>query len=127
MRKVEESAMPEPTKQPDSNSPLEKVDQKLRSVGLPFYFASIVVVALLTFGIMILWGNITERKIEARQTFVKLVNIDENTIDPEQWGKNFPRQYDSYKRTVDIVRTRHGGSEAFQKLDEDPRWRVIFD
>ena len=27
---------------------------------------------------------------------------------------------------MDTERTRHGGSEAFQKLDADPRWRVIF-
>jgi len=27
---------------------------------------------------------------------------------------------------VDIERTTHGGSEAFQKLDEDPMWRDIF-
>jgi len=27
---------------------------------------------------------------------------------------------------VDIERTKHGGSEAFQKLDDDPRWREIF-
>jgi nitrite reductase (cytochrome c-552) len=28
---------------------------------------------------------------------------------------------------VDTQRTQFGGSEAFQKLDEDPAWRVIFD
>ena len=52
--------------------------------------------------------------------------LDEGTIDPAVWGQNFPRQYDSYRRTVDTERTRHGGSEAFQKLDDDPRWRRIF-
>ena len=36
----------------------------------------------------------------------------EATIDPALWGKNFPRQYDGYKRTVDMERTRYGGSEA---------------
>ena len=44
--------------------------------------------------------------------FVRVVELDENTIDPAVWGKNFPRQYDGYKRTVDIERTQHGGSEA---------------
>jgi nitrite reductase (cytochrome c-552) len=55
-----------------------------------------------------------------------LTKLTEETVDPKEWGKNFPRQYDSYSRTVDTQRTRHGGSDAFQKLDEDPRWREIF-
>ena len=28
------------------------------------------------------------------------------------WGKNFPLQYDGYKRTVDQVRTRYGTSST---------------
>jgi nitrite reductase (cytochrome c-552) len=85
-----------------------------------------VVVALATFAVMLLWQNITERKEEAKQHYFKLVEVTEDTIDPAQWGKNFPRQYDGYLRTVDTERTKHGGSEAFQKLDEDPRWRLLF-
>jgi nitrite reductase (cytochrome c-552) len=90
------------------------------------YFVTIVLVAAATFGVMLLWQNISERKEEAKQTVFKLAELTEDTIDPAEWGKNFPRQYDSYKRTVDTERTRHGGSDAFQKLDEDPRWRVLF-
>ncbi|MBL8745795.1 MAG: ammonia-forming cytochrome c nitrite reductase subunit c552 [Phycisphaerae bacterium] len=90
------------------------------------YVLVAVVVAGATVGVMLLSQNIMERKIEAKQTHFKLVDISETTIDPAEWGKNFPRQYDTYRRTVDIERTRHGGSEAFQKLDDDPRWRTIF-
>src|SRR5690606_3793748 len=56
----------------------------------------------------------------------RVVDVDDSTVDPAQWGKNYPRQYDSYKRTVDIERTRHGGSDAFQKLDDYPVWKSIF-
>lgn len=70
--------------------------------------------------------NISERKAEARQTSFALTTLTEATIDPAEWGKNFPRQYDTYKRTVDVVRTRYGGSENIQKLDEDPYLRVMF-
>jgi nitrite reductase (cytochrome c-552) len=70
--------------------------------------------------------NINERKQEARQTYFPLANLTEDTVDPAEWGKNFPRQYDGYRRTVDTERTRYGGSEAFQKLDENPRLRRIF-
>jgi nitrite reductase (cytochrome c-552) len=47
-------------------------------------------------------------------------------LTPSVWGKNFPRQYDTYRRTVDIERTKHGGSEAYQKLEKDPRLKTLF-
>ncbi|HEX7897993.1 MAG TPA: ammonia-forming cytochrome c nitrite reductase subunit c552 [Planctomycetota bacterium] len=83
--------------------------------------------ALLTVLVMLLWLNILERQEEGRHAYVKVVELTEDTVDPAEWGKNFPRQYESYRRTVDTERTRHGGSDAFQKLDEDPRWRILFD
>lgn len=91
------------------------------------YVAVALVTAILTALIAALLLNVAERKREAKEHYVELVKLTEDTIDPAVWGKNFPRQYDAYLRTVDMTRTRHGGSEAFQKLDDDPRWRRIFD
>jgi nitrite reductase (cytochrome c-552) len=88
--------------------------------------AVVVLVAVAIAAVAALLLNIAERKREAREHYLELVRLTEDTIDPAEWGKNFPRQYDGYRRTVDVQRTRHGGSEAFQKLDEDPRWRRIF-
>lgn len=92
------------------------------------YVLTIVVVAGLTYGLASLLMNIRERQEEGRQHFFQLVELTEDTIDPEIWKKNFPSQYDGYIRTVDMVRTRHGGSEAFSgvegapsKLEQDPR------
>jgi len=67
--------------------------------------------------------NIFERKQEARTPFVKVVEVADDTQDPEIWGRNFPLQYDGYKRTVDQQRTRFGGSEAVPRspTDADPR------
>jgi nitrite reductase (cytochrome c-552) len=90
------------------------------------YALTVLVTAGVTAGIMYLWQNITERRREAQETVFRVVPITHNTIDPAEWGKNYPRQFDSYKRTVDIARTRFGGSEAFQRLDEFPRYRVLF-
>ena len=87
---------------------------------------AMLLVAVATFGVMLLLQNIATRKQEGQQVVFKLVDLTDSIIDPAEWGKNFPRQYDGYRRTVDIERTKHGGSEAFQKLDEDPRWRVLF-
>lgn len=75
---------------------------------------------------MYLLQNISDRKEEAKEVAFQLTQITEDTVDPAEWGKNFPRQYDSYKRTVDIERTKYGGSEAFQHLDDDPVWRALF-
>jgi nitrite reductase (cytochrome c-552) len=85
--------------------------------------------------------SIVEHKQEARNPFFRVAALDEDTVDPAVWGRNFPSQYDSYRRTVDQVRTRFGGSEAVprtptavdprsvvaqSKLDEDPRLKTIW-
>jgi nitrite reductase (cytochrome c-552) len=85
--------------------------------------------------------NILERKQEATMPFMKVVDIQVDTEDPAVWGKNFPLQYDGYKRTVDQVRTRYGGSEAIprkptaadprsvvsqMKIEEDPRLKTMW-
>src|SRR5687768_5646673 len=56
--------------------------------------------------------NISERKHEGENPFFRAVDLGEDSVDPAIWGKNFPNQYDAYRRTVDQVRTRYGGSEA---------------
>ncbi len=90
------------------------------------YLLIIFVVAAASVGVMLLLQNIAQRKDEAKEHVFRVVEVTEDTIDPTVWGRNYPRQYDGYRRTVDTERTRHGGSEAFQKLDEDPLWRKIF-
>ncbi len=97
-----------------------------RGLALWIYAALIATAGAATFGVLLLYQNIIARKAEATQHVFRVVDVDENTVDPAMWGKNYPRQYDSYKRTVDTERTKHGGSDAFQKLDQDPRWREIF-
>ena len=82
-----------------------------------------LVVALVTIGLVALLTNIFERKQEARNPFYRVVTLTDSTTDPAEWGKNFPIQYDAYRRTVDQVRTRYGGSEAMPRTpsDADPR------
>ena len=85
--------------------------------------------------------NILERKQEARNPFYRVVELTDETEDPSVWGKNFPLQYDDYRRTVDQVRTRFGGSEALprtpteadprslvsqSRLEEDPRLKTMW-
>jgi len=87
--------------------------------------------ALATVLVMALYASISSRKAEAKQTSFKLVDLDEKTVDPAQWGKNFPRQYDAYLKTSEKYGTKYGGagSEALPKsrIQEDPRLVTIFD
>jgi nitrite reductase (cytochrome c-552) len=87
---------------------------------------TIVLLALLT--------NIFERKQEARQPFVRVVEVTEATDDPKVWGQNWPFQYDSYLKTSQPTTTKYGGrgagasdgGPAEQKLDRDPWLKRIF-
>ncbi len=100
-----------------------------------------VLVALVAAGLAALLVNISERKAEAKNPTVRVVQITDETVDPALWGKNFPVEYDLYKKTVDMVRTKFGGSEAFprsptpddpraavtqSKIDEDPRLKTMW-
>lgn len=72
---------------------------------------------------LLLLSNIMDRQEEGRSPFFKVVELTETTYDPAEWGKNFPIQFEDYKKTVDQVRTRFGGSEALPRTptDADPR------
>lgn len=87
----------------------------------------LVVTALITFGVTALLVDIFGRKQEARTPFVRVVEVDEVTTDPEPWGANWPRQYDGYLRTADTARY-YGGSSAMpeSKLDSDPWLRRLY-
>lgn len=102
---------------------------------------ALVLAAVAAVGGVALLVNILERKQEAKNPFYRVVELTDETVDPEIWGKNFPFQYDGYKRTVDMVRTRFGGSEAEprtpsaadprsivarSKLEEDPRLKTMW-
>ena len=70
------------------------------------------VFAVLVFLITGLLMSIFQRKQEARNPYVRLVEVSEDTTDPAAWGVNWSREYDDYLRTAEITRTRFGGSEA---------------
>jgi nitrite reductase (cytochrome c-552) len=90
---------------------------------------------------MILLVSIFQRKQEARNPFFRVVELTDEIEDPAVWGKNFPMQYDDYRRTVDQERTRFGGSEAAprtpthadprsvvaqSRIEEDPRLKTMW-
>lgn len=110
-----------------------RVSVKLLALALLAAGAALAMTALLV--------NIFERHQEAKNVFFRVVELTDHTEDPAEWGKNFPFQFDAYRRTVDQVRTRFGGSEALpheptaadprsvvaqSKIEEDPRLKTIW-
>ena len=95
----------------------------------------------MTLGVVALLVNIFERKQEARNPFYRVVELTDDTEDPAIWGKNFPLQYDGYRRTVDQVarataaarrcRARRPTADprsvvAQSRLEEDPRLKTMW-
>ncbi len=80
----------------------------------------VLVTAVVTAAIAALLINISTRKQEAKNPYLKLVEVTENDVDPAKWGVNWPREYDGYKRTGEPTRTKYGGGvgaegEAFER------------
>jgi len=86
------------------------------------FLAVVVLSAIAFFLVLALLMNIFERKQEARNPYVRLVEVSEETTSPEPWGMNWAREYDDYKRTMDVTRTKFGGSESLpeQKAKASP-------
>jgi nitrite reductase (cytochrome c-552) len=75
-------------------------------------------------------------KRQEAKTAQQTAKVTDDTTDPALWGRDYPLQFETYQKTVDQVRTKHGGSEALprtpdtkdprsvvaqSKLEEDPR------
>ena len=94
------------------------------------------VTALAGVGVAALLADVTEKKVEAKNAFYRVVELDDRTDDPAVWGKNFPLQYEDYMKTAEMRPTKYGGSHktpreatatdprtftAQSKIEEDPR------
>jgi nitrite reductase (cytochrome c-552) len=103
----------------------------MRMKTLAGYGAVMVAVGIASALITALLMNILERKSEAKNPYVRLVEVNENDTDPQKWGVNWPKQYESYRLTALTTRTRfggHGGSEALpeEKIERDPWLKRMF-
>jgi nitrite reductase (cytochrome c-552) len=118
-----------------------KIPEKIRGRAFRVALLTIGVAVVATVVGLAFLVNIMERKQEAKNPFFRVVELTDDTVDPAIWGKNFPFQYDDYKRTVDQVRTKYGGSEALprtptkadprsvvaqSKIEEDPRLKKMW-
>src|SRR4029453_7306652 len=83
-----------------------------RRHGMLVFIAVAGAVAVLAALVAALLTSIFERKQEAKNPYVRLVEVGEETTDPAPWGVNWSRQFDDYRRTSEGTKTRFGGSET---------------
>jgi nitrite reductase (cytochrome c-552) len=100
----------------------EKQPRRRPSIRTAAFLAvAFIVGAVVMVGLGVLLTNIQSHKDEANDYPLKLVQIGPNELDPAVWGKNFPREYDSFMRTQDsTINTPFGGSVPYSKLERVP-------
>lgn len=67
-----------------------------------------------------------EHKQDARSPYLRIVDLDETSVDPTLWAKNWPHHYEQYKSTAGDE--FYGGSSAMpeSKLDSHPWLRRLY-
>lgn len=90
-------------------------------LGLVFVVAIAATIAV-TYVLITMFGH----KQDARQPFVRVVEVDEISTDPEPWGRNWPRQFEGWKATSGAE--FYGGSSALpeSKLDAQPWLKRLY-
>ncbi|TFG79157.1 MAG: ammonia-forming cytochrome c nitrite reductase [Chrysiogenales bacterium] len=84
-----------------------------------------------TLGAVFLLGlfatSISERRLESKKSFEWITPIGEQESDSAVWGKNFPREYDSWKATQDTsFKSKYNGSTMIDMLEINPRLVVLW-
>lgn len=109
------------------NRNMHKRPVSSRHRGAAALLALVFAVAVLaTAGVTYVLITMFTHKQDARQPFVRVVEVDELTTDPEPWGKNWPRQFDGWKSTSGGE--FYGGSSAMpeSKLDAHPWLKRLY-
>ena len=91
--------------------------------GILIVFLAAIIVVLL--GLMAV--SVMERRWEAQRPVLALKPIAEWEPDNAEWGKNYPRQYDSYlKARITDTKTMFGGAFPRDYLDADSYKVILF-
>lgn len=89
-----------------------------RNLILVFVFFGMLFVGV---GVGALLVDINTNQVEAAQYPLRVVEIDEDELDPAVWGQNYPIHYDRFMMTEENYgRTPYGGSEPYSKLTTYP-------
>ena len=100
----------------------EQIQQK-PWLGWAIFFTTMIIVFLLG----LLASSIIERRAEA--VFVYTPQVEHEQWEPrlEVWGMNFPRKYESYKKTADTTFvSKYYGAKKIDMLEEAPELVVLW-
>ena len=98
------------------SSQSENKDPKSRRPSVIALIVTAVIFAASTAVLAGLLVNILQRKQEAKNPYLRFVDVTDDTTDPAEWGKNWPREYDGYQRTVNPTRTKYGGGSPSETM-----------
>jgi nitrite reductase (cytochrome c-552) len=92
-------------------------------VGWVLFIGTLIIVFL----IGLLGASIIERRSEANLAFQMVRPIDQYESRNEVWGESFPRQFETYRATLDTTfRSRHGGSATVDMLERRPDLVILW-
>ena len=104
------------------NSPSSNCCQGTPWIGYLFFL--VVLVGTFVLGVLVV--SVGERRAESVKRNM-IHEIKPVEMDAAKWGLNFPRQYDSWKRTEDTsFLSTYGGSRARDYLRSTPEYVVLF-
>lgn len=100
-----------------------EISKKKPWVNWVLFLATVVIVFL----IGIFAASIVERRTEAQLYFQMISPIGEWESDNSVWGRNFPRQYETYMQTADTsFRSRFFGSAWIDYLEDYPELVIMW-
>lgn len=103
--------------------PLREIVEAKPWIGWALFGGTILAVFLLG----LLAASVIQRRTEA--VFAYTPTVDYPAWEPRNdvWGKNFPREYQSYTKTADTsFRSKYNGSAMIDMLEVDPRMVVLW-
>ncbi len=87
------------------------------------FLGTIVIVFLLG----LLASSITNRRAEQEYVLKPRVELSEYEPRNSLWGKNYPREYETYRQTAHgTFRSKYNGSEMIDVLEADPRLVILW-
>mgnify|MGYP000947012740 FL=1 len=103
--------------------PIQDIIKSKPWVAWLLFFATVVIV----FFIGLFASSIIERRSESEYTFQLVKPIGEFEPRNEIWGENYPREYESYRRTLNTdFASKHGGSKDVDYLEKYPELVVMW-
>jgi len=92
-----------------------------------FYWLLFTATVIIVFLLGMLASSITNRRAEKEYVYKPMVDLKQGEPRNSEWGKNFPREYQSYIQTVDTsFRSKYNGNAVIDMLEVDPRMVVLW-